>query len=165
MKPTGKVTDKLIFTAIYLVVAFLVVWGSGRLVNYAVDFGFYRDFLMPWEMRLLEMRHRSVRWPAFKKGHPVAYMRAVVEVMKSNGMQLPMSNTDHPFIYRLYRFGGDATKILLVLHDNKLMIYGLPGPTYKRLDRFVDGRIDSGRGDFTGQLSRDQITMIGSWRL
>jgi hypothetical protein len=92
-------------------------------------------------------------------------MQAVVETMKTNGMQSPVSNTDHPFIYRLNRFGGDATKILLVFHENKLMIYGLPSATYKRLDQFVDGQVDSGRGDFTGQLSKDQITMIGSWRL
>lgn len=165
MRLTGKVADRLMFTAIYLVVALLVVWGTGRLANYAADFGFYRDFLMPWGMRLLEMRHRPVQWPAFKKGHPVAYMQAVAEAMKSNGMQLPMSNTDHPFIYRLNRYGGDATKVLLIFHDNKLIIYGLPCATFNRLDRFVDGQIDSGRGDFTGRLSRDQITMIGSWRL
>jgi hypothetical protein len=155
----------LAFAAIYLVVAVLLVWGAGRIANYAVDFRFYRDFLIPWEVRLLEMRHRSFHWPAFKKDHPVAYMQSVVDVMKSNGMQLPKSNTRHAFIYRLNRFGADATKILLVFNDNKITIYGLPSATFERLDQFVDGHADSDQGDLTGQLSRDQITMTGSWKL
>jgi len=162
---TGRAADKLTFTAIYLAVAVLVVWGAGRLVNFAIDVGFYRDYLSPWELCLVEMRYKPVKWPPFTQDHPVGYMQSVVGLMKANGLHLPRSNTRHDFIYRLAKFGADAAPLLLVLHANRIDIFGLPRTTFDRLDRFIDGRMDPGDGDFTGRLSRDQITMIGAWRI
>lgn len=161
----GRVADKLTFTAIYLAMAILVVWGAGRMVNYAVDAGFYRKFLMPWEISLMEMRYKSVHWPHFIKDRPVAYMQSVVHLMKANGVQLPRSNTPHDFIYRLNKFGNEASQVLLVFHGSAIVIYGLPRITFDRLDAFIDGHINAEQGDFTGQLSKDQITMIGSWKI
>jgi len=163
LSPKGA--DKLSYVAIYLLLAVIAVWGGGKVVNYAVDFSFYRDFLMPWEVRLLEMRHRSLRIPAYTREHPVAYMESIVDVMKANGMPLPTSNTEHAFVYRLSRFGGDKNKILIVFNGRKILIYGLPDATFRRLDRFVDGRFDSTQGEFTGQLSKDRVTYIGAWKL
>lgn len=165
MRFTPKAADKLTYTAIYLIVAVLAVWGGGKIVNYAADFGFYRDFLMPWEMRLMEMRHRSLRMPVFNQDHPVASMQSIVEVMKANGMALPHSNTEHAFVYRLRRFGGGGRRILLVYSGTRIIIYGLPSETFRRLDRFVDGRSDDRQGDFTGRLSTDRMTIIGSWNI
>lgn len=165
MRLSPKAADKLTYTAIYLVLAVIAVWGGGKVANYAVDFGFYRDFLMPWEVRLMEMRHRSLRIPVFKREHPIAHMESIVEVMKSNGLPLPHSNTKHAFVYRLSRFGGEKNNILLVFNGRQILIYGLPGATFKRLDRFVDGRIDASQGDFTGRLSKDRITYIGAWKI
>lgn len=165
MKVTARVADKLLFTVIYLAVAVLVVWGAGRLINYTVDAGFYKKFLMPWEVSLMQMRYKTAHWPQYNKGNPVAYMQSVVHLMKTNGVPSPRSNTGHEFIYRISRFGGDAVQVLLVYHDNTIVIYGLPKVTFDRLDAFIDGRADAEHGHFTGQLSRDQITMIGSWKI
>ena len=165
MRFSPKGADKLSFITIYLVLAVIAVWGGGKVINYTVDFGFYRDFLMPWEVRLMEMRHRSLRIPKFKREHPMAHMASIVEVMKANGMPLPHSNTEHAFVYRLSRFGGEISNVLLVFNGRKIMIYGLPGATFRRLDRFVDGRVDENRGEFTGRLSNDRVTYIGAWRL
>ena len=164
MKLSPKGADKLTYIAIYLVLAIIAVWGGGKVINYAVDFGFYRDFLMPWEVRLMEMRHRSLPIPEFKREHPMAHMASIVDVMKANGLPLPNSNTEHAYVYRLSRFGGENSNVLLVFNGRKIMIYGLPGATFRRLDRFVDGRVDAIRGDFTGQLSNDRLTYIGAWR-
>lgn len=163
MRITPKIADRGIHAAIYLVLAMVVVWVGGKAINYAKDFGFYRDFLMPWEVGLLEMQHRSIRMPAFKRDQPMAHMEAIVNLMKMNGMPLPHSNTQHAFVYRLRRFGGESNNILLVFDGRRIVIYGLPGSTCQRLDRFVDGRSDMRGGDFTGRLSRDRSTFIGSW--
>ncbi len=164
MRLSPKGADKLTYIAIYLVLAVIAVWGGGKVINYAVDFGFYRDFLMPWEVRLMEMRHRSLRIPTFEREHPMAHMASIVEVMKANGMPLPHSNTEHAFVYRLSRFGGEKSNVLLVFNGRKIMIYGLPEATFRRLDRFVDGRVDANEGAFTGQLSNDRVTYIGAWK-
>jgi hypothetical protein len=162
---TPKIADRGMHAVIYLVLALSVVWAGGKVINFAMDFGFYRDFLMPWEVRLLEMRHRSIPMPAFKRNHPMGHMQAVVNLMKTNGMTLPNSNTEHAFVYRLNRFGGESSNILLVFNGRQIVIYGLPNTTFKRVDRFVDGRADTHGGDFTGRLSRDRSTFIGSWNL
>ncbi len=165
MKVDGRLTDKLVFTSIYLAVAFLMIWGAARIINYAVDAGFYRKFLLPWEIRLMEMRYKTIHWPQFRKDHPVAYMQEVVGLMKANGVPTPQSNTRHAFVYRISRFGDDAVQVLLVWQDNTIVIYGLPDATFKRLDTFIDGRVDAAKGNFTGRLGKDQITMIGSWKI
>ncbi len=165
MRLSPKGADKITYTALYLVVTVIAVWGGGKIINYAADFGFYRDFLMPWEVRLLEMRHRSLQIPDFRRGHPMDHMSTIVEVMKANGMSLPNSNTEHAFVYRLHRFGGEKSNILLVFNGRRIVIYGLPAATFKRVDHFVDGRVGADQGEFTGYLSKDRLTYIGAWKI
>ncbi|MEJ2153997.1 MAG: hypothetical protein P8X96_01535 [Desulfobacteraceae bacterium] len=165
MKNSPRGVENLTHAATYLVLAILVVWGGGKVINYAADFGFIRDFLMPWEVRLIELQHRSFKIPPFNRDHPMAYMEDIVSLMKANGMPLPDSNTEHAFVYRLRRVGGETRNILLVFNGRKIKIYGLPDTTFKRLDQYVDGRVDPLGGDFTGRLSKDRITFIGSWKI
>ena len=158
---TGRVADKLMFVAIYLAASVLVVWGAGRITNYAQDARFYRTYLKPWEMRLLALRYKPVEWPVYIESNPATYMQAVTRVMQVNGVQPPESNTDFGYTYRLQKFGDEVHQILLVFRDNHLVIYGLPRITFDRLDRFIDGSSDPDRGNFTGRWSTDRVTRIG----
>ena len=162
---SGRTADKLTFAAIYLAVALLIVWGGKRVMNYARDAGFYRDYLMSWEVRLMDLRYRAVQWPLLSGDNPVAYMREVVRLMRINGIEPPASNTADTFIYRLNAFGDREHMLLLVLLDNQIVIYGLPRETFDRLDKFIDGRADPLQGAFTGRWSADRVTRIGYWRI
>jgi hypothetical protein len=149
------------FVAIYGVVALIVVWGAGRITDHAVDVRFYRDFLLPWEMRIVALRYKHVDWPAFEAHNPSAYMQALISLMKAYGIDPPESNTERRYIYRLTKFGGKANRLLIVYHDNRLIIYGLPRMTFDRLDRLIDGKQDPGDGNFTGRWGADRLTRIG----
>ena len=165
MTVSGRVADKCIFVAIYLAAAVLIVWGAGRITDYAVDVRFYRNYLLPWHMRLLSLRYLPVNWPDYIDGNPMAYMQAVGKVMQASGVLPPKSNTNHGHTYRLRKFGNAAYQILLVYKENALVIYGLPKKTFERLDRFVDGQVDPDKGDFTGWWSTDRTTRIGYLKL
>jgi hypothetical protein len=162
---SGRVADKLIFTAIYVMVAVLMMWGVRITVNYALDARFYQAFLAPWQVRLLAMQHQAPGWPEFDGRDSFRYMETLVAFMKKKGLQPPQSNTEKPFIYRLSKFGDRAQRILVVFEHNAIMLYGLPAATFDRLDRFIDGSLDPDQGDFRGRWSSDQISRIGTWKI
>ena len=165
MNLSGRTADKLTFAAIYLAVALFVVWGGRHTMEYARDAVFYRDYLMSWEVQLTAMRYRAVQWPHLSAGNPVDYMQEVVRLMRINGLEPPPSNTADAFIYRLNAFGSGDYNLLLVFRDSQIVLYGLPRETFDRLDKFIDGRVDSQQGAFTGRWSVDQVTRIGHWKI
>jgi len=163
---SGRVTDKMVFVAIYTVVAMVVVMpGARHIANYAADVVFYHDYLMPWKMRLVTMRHQTTHWPAWVDHDPGAYMRALMRVMRTGGLEPPNSNTEYGYVYRLNKFGEKARQILIVGTNEEMILYNLPAGTFDRLDRFIDGRLDPAAGRFTGRWSSDNITRIGHWKM
>ena len=162
---TGRSADKLIFAALYTLAAIIVVWGAGRITDKAADMRLYRDFLLPWETRVVALRYQNVSWPKFEKNNPAKSMQALIALMQMHGLDPPESNTGRRFVYRLRKFGGSAYQLLLVYHDHRLIIYGLPDKSFIQLDLLIDGIKDPGGGDFTGEWSTDGLTRIGIWRI
>jgi hypothetical protein len=162
---SGRVTDKMVFVAIYTLVAMLVVIQGGRhITNYVLDTVFYNDYLMPWKLQLTAMRHQTVNWPEYVSHDPGAYMSSLVTTMRANGLAVPKSNMEQSYVYRLNKFGEKAQQILIVATREKIILFNLPPGTFDRLDDFADGRIDASAGAFTGQWSTDGITRIGYWK-
>ena len=161
----GKVTDKLLFTALYVAAAVVAVWGARQATNAVLDIRFYQDFLLPWQAGLLTLRLQAPEMPAYHKEAPQEYMNALVAHMRLHGVAYPASNTEHPFIYDLNKFGERARRILMVFNGGRMVLYGLPPATFDRLDGVIDGRRDPARGDFTGSWSADQVSRIAQWKL
>jgi hypothetical protein len=162
---SGRVADKLIFTAIYVMAAVMMMWGVRITVNYALDVRFYQTYLSQWRVRLLAMQDQAPGWPEFDGRDSVRYMETLVAFMSKKGVRPPQSNTDRPFIYRLAKFGDRAQQILVVFDHNSIMLFGLPATTFDRLDHFIDGVADPDHGDFRGRWSSDQISRIGRWKI
>lgn len=72
MNADGRTVDRLAASIIYLIGDLLAVWGGTRVIDNALDLGFYRDYLIPWEVRLMAMRQKPVRWPEVEDGNPAA---------------------------------------------------------------------------------------------
>ena len=161
----GKLADKLIFTAIYIAVAIVVVWGARSITNYAQDAAFYRDFLIAWEASLLSMRHQNAAAPAYTDQEPIGYMEQLAAFMRGKGIKPPESNTKNAFIYRLRKFGEKPRQVLLLYKQNRIVLFGLPASTFDNLDAFIDGKRNPGQGRFTGQWGSDGISRIGTWEI
>lgn len=161
----GRTTDKVVFGVIYIAVALLVLWGGRRMVNYALDARFFRDYLLQWETLMTELQYQTFEWPPYSEGDPVGYMQTLIQRMAAAGLKVPESNTAKGFIYRIGKLGHEPQQILLVCRAEGIRVYGLAPSTFQRLDRFIDGRSDPHSGRFTGQLSMDQISYIGKWKI
>ena len=162
---SGKLTDKLLFVAIYIAAGILVVYGARCITNYALDIRFYQDFLLPWKTTFLAMRHQAPIWPEANGEDPMGAMQTLVRHLQEKGIEFPKSNTTYPFVYRLNKFGERDQRILMVFRQNKMLLYGLPASSFNRLDRIIDGFSDAEHGDFTGRKSTDQISCIAQWIL
>lgn len=157
--------DKIAFVLIYVAIAMIVMWAARSVTNYALDTNFYQNFLTAWEARLVAMRYKKVSWEPYDGKSPSDYMQSLIKVMQDNGLSPPPSNTEHRFIYRMNKFGDRSRQIMLLFHNDRLILYGLPQSTFNRLDRFIDGLSDPHRGHFTGIWSSDNITKIGTWKI
>ena len=163
---SGRVTDKMVFVAIYTIVAVLVIiQGARHVANLALDTTFYNDYLVVWEVQLLTLRHQTTAWPDLNPHDPGAYMEALESVMRAGGHEPPMSNTDRAHIYRLRQFGEQPKQVLFVGTNEQMIIYNLPVSTFERLDHFIDGGVDPDQGRFTGRWSEDRITRIAYWKI
>lgn len=157
--------DKLTFVAIYITLSGLVLWSGRSVTNYAVDMGFYRNYLMHWEASLTALRYKNAFWKPYDGQNPAAYMKSLIQVMRDNGLVPPTSNTNCCFIYHINKFGIRSCRVLLVFNKNRLMLFGLPTSTFSRLDHIIDGYTDPLQGDFTGTWSSDNLTKIGTWKI
>jgi len=165
MMLSGRVTDKLLFATLYLILGVVAVRGAGLITNYALDVRFYQDFLMPWRASLLTMRHQAPAGHGYDGEDPMRYMQTLIRHLQDHGIAYPSSNTDHPFVYRLGKFGERPQQILMVFGRNRLNLYGLPASTFDRLDRLIDRHSDPDGGDLTGRWSTDQVSRIAQWKL
>lgn len=166
MMLSGKGADKLLFTTIYVVVAVLVVvQGARAIANFALDASFYNNWLRFWQVQLVQMRYRTIVWPAYDRQDPAVYMETLVRLMQREGLTPPGSNTGKEYLYRLSRFGQRSVQLLLVCTREQIVIFNLPESTFRRIDRFVDGNVSPETGQFTGSWSADGMTRIAVWKV
>ncbi|MCJ8502141.1 hypothetical protein [Desulfatitalea alkaliphila] len=160
----GLAADKLFFAAIYTAVAVLVVLSARGMIHHARDAAFYRDYLALWESGLTELRQRQPDWPAVTLDDPAAYMAALVDLMRGQGIVVPRGNTDSPYIYRLSRFGKAPRNLLLLGTTRQMRLFNVPEQTMRRLDRIIDGQADPDKGRWTAAPSADGMTWNIQWR-
>ena len=161
----GRTAEKMVFMAIYIAATLLVLWGGKRMINYALDARFYREYLMQWEMQLTALRHQAFQWPPEQAQDPFGYMRRLVQDIREAGLGVPRSNTDRAFIYRIGKLGERHQQLLIIGRAGSIVIFGLSPSTFDHLDRFVDGRPGADEGRFTGRISADQTSRIGLWKI
>jgi len=145
----GETADKMVFVAIYLTVMGIISWVGIGQINYSLDSRFYTDMLIRWENALQRYNVTNREWPIFAGDNHFDYMKQLAGLMKTRGASPPPSNTVHPFIYKINKIGSQAEKIFLLCFSNKIVMYGLPGDTFKRLDKFIDGTAGTTTGAFT----------------
>lgn len=166
MTLSGKAADKIIFAVLYAGIAAITFWGGVRIINYSLESKFYQNFLLKWEVSIRAFSSEKVVWPHFTGGNHVEYMGDLVSKMRSKNIFPPASNTIHPYIYRINKvFFQNKENIFILCLPGRIIIYGVSIKTFKRLDSYVDGIFDPGRGRLTGIFSKDGKTYIGQWRL
>ena len=166
MTLSGKSADKIIFAALYAGIAALTFWGGVRIINYSLESKFYRDFLLKWEVSVRAFSSEKVVWPHFTGGNHVEYMEDLVSQMHGRNISPPASNTMHPYIYRINKIVfQDKENVFILCLPGRIIFYGISIKTFKRLDPYIDGTFDPGRGRLTGIFSKDGKTYIGQWRL
>ena len=166
MAISGKAADKIIFAALYAGIFAITFWGGVRIINYSLESKFYRDFLLKWEVSIRAFSVEKSMWPHFTGGNHMEYMGDLVSKMRSRNIFPPASNTNYPYIYRINKvFFQNKENTFILCLPGRIIIYGVSIKTFKRLDSYVDGIFDPGRGRLTGIFSKDGKTYIGQWRL
>jgi hypothetical protein len=160
-----RVWDRFLAIGLYTLIALGMVWLGGRMINVALDAGFYNDFLSGWEVALIKYRHQSGRYPKFKGGNHKKYMQKLVGAMRRSLVPPPKSNTDQPFVYSIDKIGRKAERVFVLAFSDRMVLYNLPPQTTRMLDKVIDGELDFTAGHFSARVSKDGMTYIGIWKL
>ncbi len=165
MRFTGDNVDKIMSTALYILLMCLVTWAGFRIVNYALETRFYKDFLIEWEIAVKDYSLNGGSWPLFKGNNHIEYMDSLVSLMKASDIPPPHSNTKRPFVYRLRKIGPAEEQIFLLCFSDKIILYGLSEETFRKIDGMVDDTPDETAGAFTGRRGKEGTAYIGVWKL
>ena len=79
----------------------MTVWAGSRVMNASLDSKFYRDYLVKWDVAVRALNSKHFLWPQLTKRNHNEYMTHIVEFMKDNSIEIPKSNTNYPWIYRM----------------------------------------------------------------
>jgi hypothetical protein len=165
MIPTGKNVDKLLSTLIYIALLGLVIWGGVRIINYALESRFYKDFLLKWDVAVTSYSVKRGPWPQFSGSNHIEYMDNLVAAMSMSSVSIPESNTKRPYVYSLKKIGPPEEKIFVLCFPGRIILYGISERTFERIDTFIDGASDEKTGRFIGRPGTNGATFIGLWRL
>jgi len=165
MIPTGKNVDKVLSTLIYIALLGLVIWGGIRIVNFALESRFYKDFLLKWDVAITSYSVKRGQWPQFSGSNHIEYMDNVVSAMTMSSIVTPVSNTKRSYVYSLKKIGPPEENIFVLCFPDRIILYGISERTFMRLDTFIDGTSDKKTGRFIGRPSADGMMFIGLWRL
>ncbi len=161
MTISGKAVERTACVLIYAGLAVLTIWAGTGLINYSLDSRFYRDFVMKWEVALQAYEVKGGAWPYFSGGNHVSYMDQLTRMMQERALHPPKSNTGRAYIYRLDKIGLPEENIFILCFSQSIVLYGISPGTALRLDEYIDGKADTGKGLFTYRLSKDSYTYIG----
>jgi hypothetical protein len=148
---------------LYAAFGSVAFWVGIVLINYSLDFKFYNDYLLKWEVALRAYNQGSAPWPYFSGGNHVEYMEKVTQLMSSKALSPPASNTERLYVYSLDRIGDPEEDVFLLCFTQKIILYGISSKTFDHLDGQIDGRDGTKKGRFTGILSKDGYTYVGLW--
>jgi len=162
---SGKAADKLVFAVLYVVFIVLIIWGGVKVINYSLDSRFYKDFLLPWEVSMKSYSVKERVLPYFSGGNHREYMDNLVKLMRACDISPPLPDTGYAYIYLMEKIGRERARIFLLCLNNRIIIYGMHKDTFERVDTFIDGKMNSKRGSFTGHHVKNGKTYTGLWRL
>ena len=162
---TGNNVDKILSTAIYILLIGIVTWSGFGVVNYALATMFYKDYLVEWEVAVKDYSLNAGSWPLFTGSNHTDYMDSLVSLMKASDIPPPRSNTKRPYVYRLRRIGPAEEQIFLLCFSDKIILYGLSEETFRKIDVMVDNTPDESAGAFTGRRGKGGTVYIGVWNL
>ncbi len=98
-----------------------------------------KDYLMGWEVAALQYNACQGDWPVLTGAGRHAYMTELAGRMAKLGVDLPKSNLDSPWRYRVSRLGSRSEDIFLLLLPGKILIYGLSPESATVLESIVAG--------------------------
>jgi len=157
--------DRRVSWVIYLTLCVMVLWAGSGLINYCLEYKFYRKYLLAWESAGIRLANKEVNWPRFDGTNHDQYMREIVNKMEAYGIMPPLSNTNLPYTYTLERLWGKKEKVFILLFPDKMIVYGLSRRTFEKIDRYVDGCVDFKTGKVEGKQGKDESTIICIWRI
>lgn len=165
MPLSRRKTDRRISMVLYVGFGGVAFWVGIVLINYSLDSKFYKDYLLKWEVALRAYNQESAPWPYFSGGNHVEYMEKLTQLMSSKAVSPPASNTERRYVYSLDRIGDPEEDIFLLCFSQKIVLYGISSKTFAHLEAQIDNQVDTKRGRFTGQVSKDGYTYVGLWQI
>ncbi len=165
MALSGWTADRLGAILVYLVASGLALWAGTKLINHSIETKFYKDYLIKWELNVETFLEKGGKWPEFTGNNHVSYMDEVVKRMNSLNIEPPKSNTSRPYTYRLDLLGGELEKIFVLTFPERLVIFGMSPKTFSKVDRYIDGVVDTESGKFTGREDTKTATITAQWRV
>jgi len=161
----ASATDRIAFMALYVAAGAVVLWTGFQLTDYGLEMRFVNSFIKPWQVGLAGYDANQGIYPVFDGHNHVAYMEALIERMRQNGITPPDSNVAAAYRYRLNRFAGRDEDVFLLCLSGRIMIYGLSQKSLKRLDQAVDQTSGLASGQLIGRPGKSQTSYIGQWRI
>ncbi|MCP3876749.1 MAG: hypothetical protein GY699_26870 [Desulfobacteraceae bacterium] len=162
---SGRVTDRFFSFFLYLLIIIVVSITGLRLINYAADIKFYHLFLLKWENTLKSFSVKSGVYPDTDIKNQKAYMENLILELNKYSILIPHSNSHRPYIYRvngINPFQKESQLFILGL-NGRIIIYNIPETTFKRLDKFIDGKHDMIKGNFIGKSDEKKERFIGQF--
>lgn len=145
-----KSVNRIFAFLLYAGVATMTVYAGSKLINSSLDSKFYRDYLIKWDVSIRALNAKQFKWPKLTRRNHMAYMTEIVEYMKNNSIEIPQSNTNYPWIYRMNKLWETSEDMFIVCFYNKIIIYGVPFKTLNKIELYVDGENNLKKGWFTG---------------
>lgn len=166
---TGKrkfVPDRLLPLVFYCITALVVLAAGHKIFYRSKHLNFYYHYLLNWEKTITTAVTRDVRFPAFLPGQHAQYMEKLIKQFSDHSIDIPFSNTDHPYIYVLSKKKEVVKQqAFLLCFEHKIIIYGLPKKIFIKLDKIIDGKPQKNQGKFKGKLQKDKKHYAGIWEI
>lgn len=159
----GRSVDRNASRLLYVGLCIVVLWSGSALINYSMLIKLYKDYLMKWQVAAQTYAESGLEWPVFNGANHSEYMGALVGRMRKAGIEVPRSNTAVPYTYVLDRLWGRDERIFVLVLPEKTVIYGLSMRTFERMDVYVDGKVDMGRGRLIGTVGKDGQSIVAIW--
>ncbi len=161
----GRIFDRIGAFLLYVLLICLTLWAGTRMIGYVLDLRFYEHRLSYWQQSVMLLAEKKASWPVLGNNQLMEYMDGVVKLMNSFSINIPSSNTDHPYIYILKKPNKPEQEIFILCLPNEIIMYNLSEETARRVDHFIDGNNDFLSGSFQCRKSSDNSSIIGVWSL
>lgn len=161
-----KTADRFTSFILYTILVSIVLLSGIKFVNSSKRVFFYYNYLLKWENALTRVLAMEVKLPQFKGNNHMEYMKNLTVLMGKESIEVPVSNTKHPYIYKISeKWPSLRQDIFLLFLENRVILYGLSKKIFHMLDKKIDGKIDKKSGNFMGQLQKNGINYVGIWKL